>query len=250
MVKEKIQKREVQNEQKPKKEKKKKSDSEKKSRRAKQIKVLKIGLLSIALFLTVVYFLLKVLYNPGDFTVFLGNDFSRDNGIVMYESIKDKKQKKILAASTLPSMDNISIDWIPKDINDEKDGSHNGDNYMAYTFYIEHEGIEPLNYWYSIYIDNVFKNVDEAIRVAVYLNGQETVYAKLNKNGNPERGTKPFYSADRILLEEREDIKPGDIDKFTIVIWIEGDDPDCLDPLIGGTMKMHMEITDEKNITT
>ena len=32
---------------------------------------------------------------------------------------------------------------------------------------------------------------------------------------------------------------------FTIVIYLEGDDPDCIDSLIGGEMKMHMDITEE-----
>ena len=33
--------------------------------------------------------------------------------------------------------------------------------------------------------------------------------------------------------------------KFTIVIYIEGDDPDCLNDIIGGEIKMHMEIRGE-----
>ena len=45
--------------------------------------------------------------------------------------------------------------------------------------------------------------------------------------------------------ECRESFNPGDIDKFTIVIYLEGDDPDCVDALIGGEMKMHMDITEE-----
>ena len=40
-------------------------------------------------------------------------------------------------------------------------------------------------------------------------------------------------------------MQPGEIDKFTIVIFLEGDDPDCTDELIGGEMKMHMEIIEE-----
>ena len=49
----------------------------------------------------------------------------------------------------------------------------------------------------------------------------------------------------QVLLEHRTDFKPGEIDKFTIVIYLEGDDPDCIDALIGGDMKMHMDITEE-----
>jgi len=47
------------------------------------------------------------------------------------------------------------------------------------------------------------------------------------------------------MVKGRKDFKPNDIDKFTIVIYLEGDDPDCKDELIGGEMKMHMEITEE-----
>lgn len=177
----------------------------------------------------------------------LGNEFSRDKGLIMYESLADKNEKKILAAPRLEQMDNISIDWIPDNIDNERDGSHNGDNYIAYTFYIEHMGIEVLNYWYSIYIDDVFRDIDEAVRIMVFLNGQETIYAR-PRNGEAEQNTKAFESEGRALLEERKLISPGDIDKFTIVIWIEGDDPDCVNDLIGGTIRMHMEITDEKNI--
>ena len=34
-------------------------------------------------------------------------------------------------------------------------------------------------------------------------------------------------------------------DKFTVVIWLEGDDPDCVDSILGGEIKMHMEIREE-----
>lgn len=47
------------------------------------------------------------------------------------------------------------------------------------------------------------------------------------------------------MLESRQDFAPGDIDRFTIVIYIEGDDPDCTNALLGGEMKMHMDITEE-----
>ena len=241
-------KKETKKEKKERLKKEKKTYAYRKNRRAKQIKFLKIGLISTAVFLLIVYLVLKILYSPGDFTIMLGNDFSRDKGIVMYESIVDKNEKKILAAPKLETMDNISVEWIPKDIHNQKDGSNNGDNYIAYTFYIEHMGIEVLNYWYSIHMFDITRNIDDAIRVMVYLNGERTVYAKLNRNGQPEKDTVPFYRDDLVCLVERRHIQPGDIDKFTILIFIEGDDPDCVDDLIGGMMKMRMEITDEKNV--
>ena len=35
-------------------------------------------------------------------------------------------------------------------------------------------------------------------------------------------------------------VAPGDVHKFTIVIWLEGDDPDCTNELIGGHMGLEM----------
>ena len=35
-----------------------------------------------------------------------------------------------------------------------------------------------------------------------------------------------------------QNVEPGDVHKYTIVIWLEGDDPDCTDELIGGHMGM------------
>ena len=54
-----------------------------------------------------------------------------------------------------------------------------------------------------------------------------------------------FYSDKEVAVEQRKDFQPGEVDKFTIVVFIEGDDPECLDNLIGGEMKMHMDITEE-----
>ena len=90
------------------------------------------------------------------------------------------------------------------------------------------------------------KNVDKAIRVAVYLNGEKTVYAKANeKTSEPEEGTVAFKDDKDVMLIQRRDFNSGDVDKFTVVMWIEGDDPDCIDDLIGGEMKMHMVMTEE-----
>ncbi len=164
----------------------------------------------------------------------------------MYEKKDEKEDKRILKATKVDFMDNISVKWLPQDIDNQGDGSHNGNNYLAYTFYLENKGVNVINYWYEIDVDDVIKNVDKAIRVMTILNGEKTIYAKENEETKqPEEGTKTFYSSKEVCVEQREGFKPGDIDKFTIVIFIEGDDPDCLDPLIGGEMKMHMDIKEE-----
>ena len=223
-----------------------KLNSEKVREREKRIKIIKIALLFLLIILIILYFLLRIVYEAGNFTVSLDQNFAQKSGIVMYESKDEVQDKRILYAQKAEFIDNISVDWLPKNLNELGEGSHNGDNYLAYTFYIENKGSDIINYWYTIIIDDVIKNVDKAIRVMVYRNEEQTLYAKPNEyTGNAENNTTSFYSETQVLLQQRKEFKPGDIDKFTIVIFLEGDDPDCTDALIGGEIKMHMDITEE-----
>lgn len=83
----------------------------------------------------------------------------------------------------------------------------------------------------------------------IILNGEKKVYAKINsQTKEPEKDTIAFYSDDIAVVEPRYAVKPGDIDRVTIVIWLEGDDPDCLDNLIGGEIKASMRITEGHRI--
>lgn len=200
------------------------------------------------LFLIFVFIILSIIYRGGNFTVSLDRNLANDNNIVIYDNKEFMEGKRKLEASSLDFMDNISINWIPSNIDDEMDGSHNGDNYIAYTFYVANNGEETVDYWYSIVIDDVIKNVDEAVRVMIFLNGEKSVYAKINSyTGKEEEGTVAFFSDKEAVIEERSGFSPGDVDKFTVVIWLEGDDPDCVDSILGGEIKMHMEIREEHN---
>lgn len=223
-----------------------KLNSERKQERNRTIKAVKMGILIMLLSLSIMYFLLNIAFETGYFTVSLDPDFAQKSGLVMYEKKEEKEEKKILKATKVEFMDNISIKWLPDNLDELGDGSHNGDNYLAYTFYLENKGSNTIGYWYEIIIDDVIKNVDKAIRVMVYRNKEKTIYAKANeRTGEAEEGTKKFYSSTSVLLEHRENFEPGEVDKFTIVIYLEGDDPDCVDALIGGDMKMHLDITEE-----
>ena len=214
--------------------------------RKKRAKIAKIVLIILIVLFTSAYFILGIIYNGGRFTVTLDPNFSIESGIILYDNLQEKNKVKRLYADNIDFMDNISINWLPENINDESDGAHNGDNYIAYTFYLENDGPEIIHYWVECYIDDVIKNVDEAVRIMVILNGEKTVYAKKNLlTGEAEEGTEMFYSETLPILRQRTNFKPGDIDKYTIVIWLEGDDPDCLNALIGGEIKMHMDITEE-----
>lgn len=223
-----------------------KLNSEKIRDRERKLKVVKMGILIMLLSLIIMYFLLRIIFESGYFTISLDPAFAQESGLVMYEKLSEKYERKILKATRVDFMDNISVKWLPENIHQMGEGSHNGENYLAYTFYLENMGSETINYWYQIIVDDVIKNVDKAIRIMIYRNGERTIYARPNEaTGNAENGTEKFYSDLEPVLETRQGFKPGQIDKFTVVIYLEGDDPDCIDALIGGEMKMHMDITEE-----
>ena len=75
----------------------------------------------------------------------------------------------------------------------------------------------------------------------VIKNGEETVYAKAQKGSTePEPDTVPFLSNTKVLENTTEDFAPGAVDKYTVVIWLEGNDPECIDDIRGGVVKMSM----------
>ncbi len=215
-------------------------------KRKKRFKRAKIIVFLIFVFLLIFFFIMSVIYKGGHFTVTLDPNFSLKSGIVLYESKNDINYSNKLYARELEFMDNISGQWLPKNIDTEKDGSHNGDNYIAYSFYVGNTSDQAISYWYQIKVLDVIKRVDEAVRIAVYLNGQKALYAKKNEvTGKPEPGTKAFYKKDIAVLKQRKNLKPLQSDHFTVVIYLEGDDPECVDAIIGGELKLKMEIMEE-----
>lgn len=212
-------------------------------------KSLKLAILLLLLLLIIIFIVLKVTYHDTSFLVSLRNNDELEQGLAIYESIYDRVGKRWLKADNLQFMDNISIKWLPENIDDDSfEGGHNGDNYIAYTFRVENQSNVVIDYWYEVFIDDVIKDVDEAARVMIYLNGEPTVYAKGNSiNREAEKDTVKFRDDKdgTIILEERKGLEAGVIDRITVVIWIEGDDPECVDALIGGELVMHMDITEE-----
>ena len=155
------------------------------------VRIVKITLLLLLIAISIIYLFLYVAYKGGRFTVSLDKNMSNRKNIFLTETGKQDSKTRELSAETIDYMDNISIKWLPSDLDTAANGSHNGDNYIAYSFYVVNNGKETVHYWYELDIDDTIRNVDEAIRIMVYLNGKPTVYAKPSKKtGKAEEGTK------------------------------------------------------------
>lgn len=212
----------------------------------KKIKrILFIILLLIFLLLMILYYTIGIIYNSGNFSITLDKNLYFDKGLIIYDDKNYKVYRTELLAPAPESFDNYSHKWLPEDIGNREGGSHNGDNYLAYTFYVENMGTDVSDYWSEVVIEDVIKNVDEAVRVRIYRNGQYVTYAKLGATGQPEPNTTVFKDDEVIAMNHVINFKPGDIDKYTIVLWVEGADPECTDNILGGEFKVHMKFNSE-----
>lgn len=213
-------------------------------RRKRAKKLAKLALLLLLLFLLILYIVMGVIYNSGNFTISLDRNLYFDRGLIIYEDPDYKVFRTELYAESVEYFDNISYKWLPDNLESEN-GSHNGENYVAYTFYLENMGKHVTDYWYEIIISDVIKNVDEAVRIRVYKNGNYVTYAKISKRGQPEPETTVFETNSQVIMAHETVFKPGDIDKYTIVIWLEGSDPECTDNILGGEIKVSMNFKSE-----
>lgn len=217
-----------------------------KLKREKKIKrIVKIAILLILLMLVVIYLVIGIIYNNSNFSITLDKNLYYERGLIVYDDSDYKVFRSELYATSPETFDNISYRWLPSDIDESSGGSHNGTNYLAYTFFVENLGEEVADYYSELVIDDVIKKVDEAVRIRVYKNGVPTTYAKLSAKNVAEANTTPFLEDRLVALDHVESFKPGDVDKYTVVLWIEGSDPECNDNILGGEIKISMNFNSE-----
>ena len=204
--------------------------------------------LGILLLLSLVYGVVYIVNETGNFTISLDPNLQRKSKISISPYSDFSYTSLTLKAKSLDYMDNISGDWIPEDIHENYEGEHSKNNYIAYSFFVKNFSEEATSYETIINITSVIKDVDEAVRVAVYHNDKKTVYAKIAKTTNmPEEGTTIFESSKCVMKNVVSDFEAGKMDKYTVVIWLEGDDPECVDDILGGELKLKMDI--HENVT-
>lgn len=216
----------------------------------------------LASVLLTVYVVALLVTQHGSFTISVKDYGDRKLSLALCENDNFKQPTSSLKASEVVNMNNITYTALPDDLNDVN-GSHNGDNYLAYTFYVKNTGEQACTYQYSLMITRATANLDAAVRVRIYHaphyytaesglyvpSGDYVDYAKPKTGGNGLPETDPgdrvmtnFHSNDLVVEAQTEGFEAGDISKFTVVIWLEGEDPDCTDDVLGGQFKVDMKL--------
>ncbi|MBR2714736.1 MAG: hypothetical protein IKB73_00825 [Ruminococcus sp.] len=207
----------------------------------------RVTLIIAVLVLLILWIISWLMTTIGDLVISVENGAARQ-GIVISEHADGSDPTLELTAKNVTEVTNITYDWLPTDLDTSGDGEHNGENYLAYTFYLTNNGKETLNYESQLKFTGIAKNADEALRVMIYKNGEPTIYAQKNRDDSQleelvnfefVEGSDDLNLEDYVLMNDKtEGIKPGQTDKYTIVTWIEGNDPECINEILGGYVKM------------
>lgn len=207
--------------------------------RMDRLRLLLLGMMLLVVILFIAAFAQE---KKGNFTINLDRLELYRRGISIADNGDFDGATARLTAATVKDATNISIEDLPKNLDSAKDGNHNGKNYMAYTYYVRNAGKEDLSYIARITLDSCSKGAEKAVRIAVWRNGKRVIYAAPAKNGGTEQNCKNFKSDDVVCEYEEKNFLVGNVDKYTIVIWMEGDDPECVDSIIGGSVELSMHI--------
>ncbi|MDO4477657.1 MAG: hypothetical protein Q4B73_01280 [Lachnospiraceae bacterium] len=199
------------------------------------------GILAAFAIIVIIYILAFSQERMGNFTINLNRLELYRRGISIASDGEFTDPTARLSASSLQDATNTTWEDLPDDL-DEVDGDHNGRNYVAYTYYVRNAGKETLKYKATVNLENSSKGAEKAARIAVYQNGDLTTYAAPGKDGKPEVGCENFIDDELVCEYDVDGFEVGYVDKYTVVIWLEGNDPDCVDRIVGGSMRFTMNI--------
>lgn len=224
-----------------------------------------------ALLLTAVFLMSTISQMRGHFTINLSEKMFRE-GFTLSETSGFEKPTTHLFAQPAIDVPCISLRQIPADIN-TGDGQKNN-AFFAYTFYIRNAGVSTVGYEWEIELNSESRNISEAAWVMIFEDDEMSVYAEPRSDGTPEalpslddntrgypamelfdslkdpsqyelvtkRGNrtyhrvipKNFLTEDIVTEGLRTNMIPMETHRYTVIIWLEGDDPDCTDELIDG----------------
>jgi len=206
------------------------------------------GMLSLAFGLLTFYG-----YNAGNFVMSIDQDaFQR--GIILSDNVEFTNPKPRLMSEPVPDARDMTYSWLKLEEVVMTDGNYKDVDYdyVAYTFYLKNTGKETVDVTYHIRITDNYKKLADGIRILIIEDGIETIY-QLADIPN-EFGEYPLYPvelrdsvefvSDTIVMRQViQSFKPDQVKKFTFVMWLEGEDPDTTDDILGGMIRLQMNFS-------
>ncbi|MBQ6686107.1 MAG: hypothetical protein IJM99_08380 [Firmicutes bacterium] len=235
---------------------------------------------SIVALLGTVFMYSTITQLRGHFTINMSDGMFRE-GFTLSETADFSKATTYLFCEAAENVPCISINHLPNDI-DNYEGQHNADYFAyTYFIRNEGESTVGYNWevtlnsesldmtkavWVMIFEDGemlfyakpnaegktealpaLSDNSRGYIRAPLidYNKASEDQYQVIAKRGNLTyyRVIPQNFVSDTVVANgSQRTVAPQEVHKYTVVLWLEGDDPDCTDELIGGHVGMEMAL--------
>ena len=105
----------------------------------KRRRILSIIIGGVATMLLILFLVSMLVTKWGDLVIEIDRP-AVAKGFTLSESEDFASKSVALSAKQALDVTNITYSWLPKDLDTSKDGEHNGENYVAYTFYMRNDG--------------------------------------------------------------------------------------------------------------
>ena len=229
----------------------------------KQRRIFRIGYLISGCIMLLLSFLTYYGQNSGNFVMSVDEDaFKR--GIAISDSSTFETMNRWLTADPVEDVRDTTLQHIDlfEIINAEGAYKETRSNYLAYTFFLRNVGSETTPVDYEVVITNQSKNIAEAIRVMIIVDGQvaydeqgiryiecesKTMYQAPDKQDITYKDYLQdftlFKSTDIICSERIFDIRPEQTKKISVIMWLEGEDPECIETLASAKIKITMNLS-------
>lgn len=185
-------------------------------------------------------------------------------------SVQPMEQPQVLENYVVNNV--VNVDGVDKHGGEYKS---NAGDYIGYTFYVKNDGNKPCDMQSQLMISSVTRNMDKAVRIwvitsrsgdssttsEIYMLEDETPkdYLAIMTGFGYYRQPVNFESKTTVVTTPYLEVTPDEYIKITIIMWLEGEDPDCTDGnfgiteserqggnIEGGSIKISMAFTSYK----
>jgi len=195
----------------------------------------------------------------GSFTINLSYKEAQTGFSLFDNRLFNDPTARLFAEPLKNSMTNITLADLDIETLDSLDGNNHGaangaeSSYFSYTFYLKNTSAEFARYETRIILTDAAKGTDDAVRLLIVEDTLTyaapgnarvtTVYGKESKDdgGLDVFCDKSFLSHRGTIVYFEKELYPGEAHQYTIIMYLEGEDPECVDDIKGGMLKLDME---------
>lgn len=216
----------------------------KRRRRILTLLFLITGLLTITIGIVTYYG-----FNAGSFVMQIDANAHR-RGIILSDTKDFSNAKPRLTSKAVTGVKDITYGWLKLDEIENTEGEYVDKDYKyaAHTFFIKNVGTESVDVTYKLEILSQFNDIISGIRILIIIDGEKTLYQLEDDEfvfyEDDELRNAVYFESEEVVVEKvLREFGPNEVTKISYVMWLEGEDPDTTDKLLGGKIKLQMNFS-------